>query len=276
MTKKTFSADLFQAAVAVYIEHAPSGKMLILERKPAPGRSRGWEVVHGRLEADEKWEDALRREVAEETGLTNLTELKLVSTWSLAGPARAGKKPILGVSFWGQTTQSEIKISDEHQAFAWQELAQVRAQLGERARQEDFDRFLAFREEWRNLSQAEERAKRAHADFHNALRRQQEERARFALLAGQEILSQIVEPLDHLWLASNQLRDAGLDLVVKQLFTRLAELGLEVIDPLGQEFAVETMEAIEKKGEGKTVKTVLSRGYRFHEQVLRYAKVVVG
>ena len=57
--------------VDVYpVEHGPAGWQVLLLRRAIDSRSPGaWEVVHGRIEADETPASAAVRELAEETGL---------------------------------------------------------------------------------------------------------------------------------------------------------------------------------------------------------------
>lgn len=124
--------------------------------------------------------------------------------------------------------------------------------------------------------QAQEREKRILADYQNLVRRSQEDRVRMAKLAASELALAILQPLDHLQLAAEQLQDKGLDMVVTEFWQSLKEQGLEEIPVLGQVFSVETMEVVEKKGQGEKVVAVVSRGYRLNGEVIRHAKVVLG
>ncbi|MBQ6436815.1 nucleotide exchange factor GrpE [bacterium] len=121
-----------------------------------------------------------------------------------------------------------------------------------------------------------EKAARAVADYQNLQRRQQEEQSRVVDYARITIFSSLLQPLEHLSLAAKALQDQGLDMVVKQFWTVLGEQGLEEISPLNQPFDANCMEAIQKVGEGNTVKEVLSPGYRLGKHVIQVAKVKVG
>lgn len=126
------------------------------------------------------------------------------------------------------------------------------------------------------LEEAETARLRSLADYQNLVRRTQMEKASWSKLATQDFVTSIIEPLEHLQMASEQLGDSGLKMVVKQLFDRLSDNGLEVIDPLGKAFDAEKMEAIAGSNpEGKKVSVVVSRGYQLNGVLLVPAKVKV-
>lgn len=126
------------------------------------------------------------------------------------------------------------------------------------------------------LTEAQERERRALADYQNLVRRNQEERQRIAKSTAQEVVGTLLDPLQHLNLAAKQLNDQGLDLVTNQFWQRLRDLGLQEIDVMDKEFDVATMEVVEKKGDGNKVIDVRQPGYTLHGEVLQHAKVVVG
>jgi molecular chaperone GrpE len=138
------------------------------------------------------------------------------------------------------------------------------------------------------LNLAKEKERRAVADYQNLVRRSGEERIRVAKLAALDFVEVLLEPLSHLSLASHQLNDQGLNMVVDQLWRKLNEIGLEEINPLGQPFDVNTMEAVfdpnkevqnlEKKDEKNLihkVSKVVAKGYKLNGEVVRHAKVIV-
>lgn len=138
------------------------------------------------------------------------------------------------------------------------------------------------------LNLAKEKERRAVADYQNLVRRSSEERIRVAKLAALDFVEVLLEPLSHLSLASEQLNNQGLNMVVDQLWRKLNEIGLEEINPLGQPFDVNTMEAIldpsnvneelTKKDEKNLihkVSKVVAKGYKLNGEVVRHAKVIV-
>lgn len=138
------------------------------------------------------------------------------------------------------------------------------------------------------LNLAKEKERRAVADYQNLVRRSGEERNRIAKLAALDVVEVMLEPLSHLSLASEQLNDQGLRMVVDQLWRKLNEIGLEEINPMGQPFDVNTMEAIldptiktedlakkDEKNLTHKVSKVVAKGYKLNGEVVRHAKVIV-
>lgn len=135
------------------------------------------------------------------------------------------------------------------------------------------------------LELAREKERRAVADYQNLVRRNREEKIKIAKFAALDLVETIIDPLTHLSLAAEQLNDQGLNMVIAQLWMKLNEAGLEEINPIGQEFDVETMEAVadpsgedsNKEESNKTQKVVkvVTKGYKLNGEVIRHAKVLV-
>jgi len=121
-----------------------------------------------------------------------------------------------------------------------------------------------------------EREKRVLADYQNVVRRSQEDRIRFIKMAASEFVESLLAPLDHLSLAATQLQDAGLNMVIAELWQVLKTQGLEEIEVLNKPFDVSVMEVVDKQGKASKVTSVVSRGYRLNGEVIRHAKVVLG
>lgn len=130
------------------------------------------------------------------------------------------------------------------------------------------------------LKIAQEAERRARADYQNLIRRTQEERALLIKLATKSFVSDLLQPLSHLTLASQQLNDKGLDMVIGQLWQALKNQGLKEINPIGQKFDITTMEAVDKADEvdekDAVVIKVIKTGYILNDEVIDHAKVVVG
>jgi molecular chaperone GrpE (heat shock protein) len=132
------------------------------------------------------------------------------------------------------------------------------------------------------LELAQEKERRAVADYQNLVRRSQQERVRVAKFAALDFVETILEPLGHLSLAAAQLNDTGLNMVLGQLWASLNEAGLEEINPVGEKFTVETMEVVQvEEGDAEAsnaegvVKKVILKGYKLNGEVIRHAKVTI-
>ncbi len=88
----------------------PNGRVLVLRRPDG-----NWQFAGGRLEKDESWEEGLKREVREETGIEDLDigPALLVATWEYKGV------PLYGTYFYCQTRTTEVKLSHEHEEHRW-------------------------------------------------------------------------------------------------------------------------------------------------------------
>ncbi len=124
--------------------------------------------------------------------------------------------------------------------------------------------------------QAKEALLRSQADYQNLLRRTQEERSRLIKMSTQELMSDLLQPLDHLSLAAAELKDQGLDMTIKQFWQTLSGYGLQEIEVMGKPFDVNLMEVVDRKGDGEIVTKVVKRGYTLHGEVIQHAKVIVG
>lgn len=102
-------------------------KLLIL-RKPEKDRLGGSfpettiDFPGGKLEAGESWETGLLREVAEEVQLSISVGMPF-NAWSRMGKHRQ----ILGVDFLAEWVCGDVVLSEEHDAYEWLTLKELRA-----------------------------------------------------------------------------------------------------------------------------------------------------
>lgn len=126
------------------------------------------------------------------------------------------------------------------------------------------------------------------ADFENYRKRVSSELAQGWTRAQADLVRKLVEALDDLERVSRfTSEDAtvetlveGVDLVERKLHKALGEAGLVVLEPAGEGFDPNTMEAMmkvaaEEEGQDETVHMVLQKGYLFKDQLVRPARVSV-
>ncbi len=78
-----------------------------------------WQGVGGRLEKGEKLEEGLRREVEEETGITDLQVGKVIHVDEWFAKPEGELKHIVALFFLCKTTSNKVVLSAEHQEYAW-------------------------------------------------------------------------------------------------------------------------------------------------------------
>lgn len=142
------------------------------------------------------------------------------------------------------------------------------------ARVEELDAQLVSVQD--QLAAAQDAQRRALADYQNLQRRTQEEKSFTAKVATQDLVSDLLDHLDHLSMAVEHSQDAGLEIIVTQLWNTLKDHGLQELEVLGQPFDAETMEAVEVVNPEGNVSKIVQRGYALNGVVLRVAKVIVG
>ncbi|MDE2876256.1 MAG: nucleotide exchange factor GrpE [Gemmatimonadota bacterium] len=135
---------------------------------------------------------------------------------------------------------------------------------------------------------ARDRHLRLAADFDNYRKRTEDRLRQRWDRAQADLVSRMLEPLDDLLRvtalepesASVEAIVEGVDLVERKFFRVLEEAGVEIVDPEGEEFDPNTMEAMMRVPAGveeddDTVERVFQRGYTFKGLLVRPARVSV-
>ncbi|MXW16290.1 MAG: nucleotide exchange factor GrpE [Gemmatimonadetes bacterium] len=136
--------------------------------------------------------------------------------------------------------------------------------------------------------QARDRHLRLAADFDNYRKRTEDRLRQRWDRAQADLVSRMLEPLDDLLRvtalepesASVEAIVEGVDLVERKFFRVLEEAGVEVVDPGGEQFDPNTMEAMMRVPAGREedddlVERVFQRGYTFKGLLVRPARVSV-
>jgi molecular chaperone GrpE len=139
-----------------------------------------------------------------------------------------------------------------------------------------------------DLGQLQDRHLRLAADFENYRKRVSAELSSGWVRAQADLAGALLDGLDDLQRVSGfTSEDAtldtlieGVDLVERKLLKALTDAGLEALDPTGEPFDPNTMEAMmrvptEEEGQDETVHQVFQKGYLFKDQLVRPARVSV-
>jgi molecular chaperone GrpE len=126
------------------------------------------------------------------------------------------------------------------------------------------------------------------ADFENYRKRVSADLAGSWDRAQAELARSLLEGLDDLQRVSRFTSEdttvealiEGVDLVERKLFRAMAEAGLEALEPVGERFDPNIMEAVMRvpvgeDGEDESVQDVFQKGYRFKDLLIRPARVSV-
>ncbi len=134
------------------------------------------------------------------------------------------------------------------------------------------------------LSQQKDKYLRLMAEYDNFRKRSAKERLELMDTAKGDAISEILPVLDNFERAleaqtQDEAYKSGVEMIFKQFSDALAKLGVEVIDPTGQEFDPNVANAVnqiedDKLGENIVAQT-FQKGYKVGGKVMRYAMVVV-
>lgn len=124
---------------------------------------------------------------------------------------------------------------------------------------------------------------RAQADYQNLKRESDKLRIDSIQLANKNLIETLIPVFDNFALALKHLPSEiadntwvqGIIYIHKQLQDILLAEGVEIIDPLGQEFNPHIHEAVDSEGDGNIIAEVLQVGYTLHGVLIRSARVKV-
>jgi molecular chaperone GrpE len=140
----------------------------------------------------------------------------------------------------------------------------------------------------RDFEELNDRHLRLVAEYSNYRRRSEQERLAVWGRAQADVIAKFIDVLDDLHrVAELDLENAtvqgimdGIDLVEKKFSRMLADAGVETIDPLGERFDPQRMEALmrmpaESAEQDETVGLVMQKGYALKGSLMRPARVAV-
>ena len=175
------------------------------------------------------------------------------------------------------TSEEQAKQTQESEQPENQQPEQKACEVDIKALQEELEKAKAQSDEYLDLAQ------RKQAEFANYRRRTEGIRAEAYDDGRRDAIAQLLPVVDNLERAlaaageeGNALK-SGVEMVLRQTRDALTKMGVEEIDPQGQPFDAELMNAVMQgsadEGEPGTVCMVLQKGYKLGERVIRHAMV---
>ena len=180
------------------------------------------------------------------------------------------------------TSEEQAKQTQESEQPENQQPEQEACEVDVKALQEELEKAKAQSDEYLDLAQ------RKQAEFANYRRRTEGVRQEAYDDGRRDAIAQLLPVVDNLERAlaaaggEENAMKSGVEMVLRQTREALAKMGVEEIDPQGQPFDAELMNAVMQgsadEGEPGTVCMVLQKGYKLGERVIRHAmvKVVAG
>lgn len=256
-------------------------------------RSQKWEgkftIFGGHVEQGEKIEDAIVREVKEESGLDVKVIKNIGISDSIFNPKFHNKKHFIFIDFLCKydNGDDEIKINREYENdYKWVTIDEAQnLDMADGAK-------LILKEYVESLKNTDYLSgwKRCQADFENYKRRQAEAQKDLIKYSTESIIYQILPVLDNFHSSTDHIPEdqknnpwvTGIMHIQKQLEDVLKDNGVEEIKvEIGDDFSPHIHEAIINDQEIKTkegknkISKVVQKGYKIDGKVIRVARVIV-
>lgn len=188
--------------------------------------------------------------------------------------------------------ENDLKNQTEEEELPMESNEENESATGEENEQEEIevaDRGDEVEKLKGELAEQKDKYVRLFAEFDNYKRRTSREAIELRQTAGKEVIVSMLDILDDMDRAEQQLQESKMDKSIKEgvllVFDKfrktLQAKGLKPINTLHSEFDVEKDEAVsevpvdDKKMKGKVV-AELQKGYYLNDKLIRFAKVVVG
>lgn len=273
------------------------GKILLLKRAKEGVRNAGkYDLPGGWLEEGESAEEVLKREIQEETSLTDIKIGALIRFAEFRNEEGKISK-FRGLRYLVNSNEEEVELNPrEHSDFKWLDIDKAIEKLDKKDSFEE-EKMETLKEAKKYLERetALEGWKRSLAEFENYKKRQAENQKDVIRYATENVIMQIIPVIDNFQASTAHIPEdkkedgwvTGIMYIQKQLEDVLKENGVEEIElKVGDNFDAKYCEAVLdsccNKGEcGKKekyqnkIKKVILKGYKIGEKVIRPMRVVV-
>ncbi len=214
------------------------------------------------------------------------------------------KEKVVGDTMDVESTETEIDDNDDsieievtpikEEAEELEELEATKAEASETATVEESEEIddmtkiatLLVKTE-AELKESQDRYARTMAEFDNFRKRTYKEKTEMHERGAKEVLEKLLPIVDNFERAIDHISDAekdlaitqGVEMIYKQLMGALAEIGIEEIEALNQEFDPNLHNAVSHEDnedyDDNMVQDVFQKGYMYKDLVLRHSMVKV-
>ncbi len=279
----------------------PAGQVLLGKQKKWDSK---WTVFGGHVEHGEGLEDAILREIKEETNCDVRVVAQIGFDEKMSDKGNYAGRHLVFLNFLCEYVgvDEDIKLNEEYEpGFKWFTPEDALGQdLGGGTKEliESYQKYITQNDAMAGWQ-------RCLADFDNYKKRQQESQRELSEFAGQNVLQSLLPVVDNFHSATafvpEEQKDSpwltGIMFIQQQLDKVLEDNGMvEVRIEIGDEFDPETMEAVTEKvaqieneenssddSDGnqedqspQTVTKIITKGYKTGQKIIRPARVVVG
>ena len=261
-------------------------QVLLLRRAKKTMNGGKWDLPGGHIDAGETIEEAIKREVKEETGLS--VEMgDVIRVVEFEKDHELFKHEKRGMRFVARRSSGEVKLNKkEHDKFEWLEIEQAIEKLEDDGFEGEKKRTLMKAKEHLELMGSTENWKKAIADFENYKKRNAKSNEEFKKYCTEGMILELLPVLDNFEAATEHVPSennedgwvVGIMHIQKQLRDVLENHGVsEIATKKGDKIDERIHEVVMGDGKKKKMKVtkVLKKGYQIGERVIRAASVEV-
>lgn len=256
------------------------GKVLLLKRSKKERFNKGkWDFPGGHIEKDETVNEALRREIQEETGL-QIKIGQVISITEFPKKSEQFKNEKRGIRFIAYANDDKVELNkNEHSEYVWLPIDEAIEKLNPKDGFENEKRETLVKvKKYLEMEKSEEGWQRAVADLENYKKRVAKNNEEFKKYCLEDFIDQLLPVLDNFnsaveHIPENQQSEGwvtGVMHIKNQLETVLSDNGIyQIKAKKGDKIDENIQEVISGKAKKGRVKNILKAGFRMGDKIIR-------